>query len=180
MITKKTLTKARQRAKKLLHRAGIVARHEEIEAMEVLDMGLGNLDETGLQIVSMVETEAIAVKALVLFPGQTFVEHRHPSLGDYAGKEETFRCQWGEIRLYVPGEATPNPRGAPPAGQKPYYTAHREVLLYPGEQYTVPPNTWHWFQAGKAGGVVWSFSTRATDAQDEFQDPHVVRETIIT
>lgn len=175
MISKETLAKARQRARKLLQRTGIFARDEEIEAMEVLDMGLGNLDETGLQIVSMVETEAIAVKVLVLFPGQTFVEHRHPSLGDYAGKEETFRCQWGEIRLYIPGEATPKPKGAPPAGQEPYYTAQREILLYPGQQHTVPPNTWHWFQAGAGGGVVWSFSTRATDAQDEFQDPRVVR-----
>lgn len=180
MITEKTLTNARQRAKRFLQRAGIVAHDDEVEAMEVLDMGLGNLNETGLQIVSMVETEAIAVKVLVLFPGQTFVEHRHPSLGDYPGKEETFRCQWGEIRLYVPGEATPNPQGAPPTGQEKYYTSRREILLHPGEQHTVPPNTWHWFQAGKGGGVVWSFSTRATDAQDEFQDPRVMRETIVT
>lgn len=180
MITEKTLINARQRANKFLHRAGIFARDEEIAAMEVLDMGLGNLEETGLQILSMVETDVIAVKVLVLFPGQTFVEHRHPSLGDYEGKEETFRCQWGEIRLYVPGEATPNPRGTPPAGQEQYYTSRREILLYPGEQHTVPPNTWHWFQAGEAGGVVWSFSTRATDAQDEFQAPHVVRETTVT
>ncbi|MEA3406964.1 MAG: D-lyxose/D-mannose family sugar isomerase [Chloroflexota bacterium] len=180
MITEKTYTNARQRAEKYLRRAGLVARDEEIEAMEVLDMGLSNLEETGLQILSMVETDAIAVKVLVLFPQQTFVEHRHPSLGDYAGKEETLRCQWGEIRLYVPGEATPHPRGAPPAGQGEYYTSRREIVLHPGEQHTVPPNTWHWFQAGEEGGVVWSFSTRATDAQDEFQDPRVVRETIIT
>ncbi len=179
MITEKTLINARQRTERYLQRAGIVARDAEIEAIEVLDMGLGNLDETGLQILSMVETDAIAVKVLVLFPGQTFVEHRHPSLGDYIGKEETFRCQWGKIRLYVPGEAMPNSQGTPPVGQEQYYTSRREILLHPGEQYTVPPNTWHWFQAGKEGGVVWSFSTRATDAQDEFQDPRVVRETII-
>jgi D-lyxose ketol-isomerase len=179
MITEETYTSARQRAQEFLGKAGIVARDEEVEAMEVLDMGLGDLDETGLQILSMVETDAIAVKALVLFPGQTFVEHRHPSLGDYAGKEETFRCQWGQIRLFVPGETTTDPKGTPPADQEEYYTARREILLCPGEQYTVPPNTWHWFQGGEKGGVVWSFSTRATDAQDQFQDPHVVRETVI-
>jgi hypothetical protein len=36
-----------------------------------------------------------------------------------------------------------------------------------------------WFQAGPKGAVVWSFSTKATDAVDVFTDPAVRRETLV-
>src|SRR6185437_11532858 len=46
--------------------------------------------------------ERCCAKELVLFPGQTCPEHRHPPLGpDKPGKEETFRCRWGTVYLYV-------------------------------------------------------------------------------
>jgi D-lyxose ketol-isomerase len=51
--------------------------------------------------------------------------------------------------------------------------------LDPGEQVVCPPNTWHWFQAGPQGAIIWSFSSKVTDAQDEFTDPQVVRQTVI-
>ena len=125
-------------------------------------------------------TDHIAVKLLILTPGQTFPEHRHPAIAEYAGKEETIRGLWGDLRLYVPGEPTKDPIGIVPGFGAQYYTARHELALVPGEQHTIAPNTWHWFQAGAAGAVAWSFSSRATDIQDEFMDPSAVRETVIT
>ena len=179
MVTDKKYADAQRQATRLLACAGIITRPEESEQIEVVGLGLGNLAQIGLQILTIVSTEAIAVKVLILTPGQTFAQHRHPSVGDYPGKEETFRCHWGELCLYVPGPSTSDRSGRPPAGREKYYTVTRELVLRPGDQYTVPPNTWHWFQAGPEGAVAWSFSSRATDVQDEFTDPEVVRKAAI-
>ena len=115
MITRSAYERARRRAGEMVREAGILARPDELDAIEVADLGLSMLDAIGLQIMTLVNTPAIGAKVLVLLPGQVFAEHRHPPLGDYAGKEETFRCQWGELYLYVPGKRrrpghTPYPR----------------------------------------------------------------------
>lgn len=177
MITRAQYEDARRRAAALLAQAGVLARREEIDQIEVVDLGLGELEETGLQILTLVSTREIGVKVLLLLPNQSFAQHRHPPLGDYPGKEETFRCQWGELYLYTAGQATPNPRARPPAHRRGTYTVWHETILRPGEQVTSPPNTDHWFQAGPRGAVVWSFSSRATDVQDVFTDPDVKRAT---
>ena len=51
----------------------------------------------------------------------------------------------------------------------------REVCLKPGDQYTLFPDTRHWFQAGPEGAIVSEFSTRSTDEQDMFADPRIKR-----
>jgi D-lyxose ketol-isomerase len=51
----------------------------------------------------------------------------------------------------------------------------REIELNPGEQYTLMPDTLHWFQAGLEGAVVSEFSTRSTDENDIFIDQNIVR-----
>ena len=38
-------------------------------------------------------------KELILMPRQTCPEHWHPPVGGEPGKEETFRCRWGEIDI---------------------------------------------------------------------------------
>ena len=139
----------------MLADAGIVVTAAEREAIEVVDFGLGRLDEVGLQVVVYVNTERVCAKELVLFPRQTCPEHRHPPVGDHPGKEETFRCRHGLVRLHVAGEA--------------------EIVLRPGEQWTIPPDTLHWFQAGDDGAVVSEFSTRSRDETDVFTDPRIVR-----
>jgi D-lyxose ketol-isomerase len=50
-----------------------------------------------------------------------------------------------------------------------------EVILRPGEQYTIYPETWHWFQGGPEGAVVSEFSTRSTDENDLFTDQEIKR-----
>jgi D-lyxose ketol-isomerase len=179
MITRAEWQQARQRAWAMVKQAGVVVREAEFERMDVADVGLGELAETGLQILTLASTAYTGVKLLILMPNQVFPQHRHPPLGDYPGKEEIFRGQWGEAYLYVPGDRTPDPRGGPPAHRRRYYDVWHEIVLRPGDQHVVAPNTWHWFQAGPDGAVVWSFSSTVTDAEDQFRDPEIIRQTVI-
>jgi D-lyxose ketol-isomerase len=96
-------------------------------------------------------------------------------MGDKPGKEETFRCRWGTVYLYVSGSPAGAPACRPPAGSEAYYTVAHEVCLKPGEQYTLFPDTRHWFQAGPEGAIVSEFSTRSTDDQDRFADSRIMR-----
>ena len=139
----------------MLVEAGIVLTQQEREKIEIADFGLDRLDEVGLQIVVYVNTERVCAKELVLFPGQMCPEHRHPPVDGSPGKEETFRCRHGLVRLHVEGEA--------------------EIVLRPGEQWTIPPDTLHRFQAGDEGAIVSEFSTRSRDASDVFTDPRIRR-----
>lgn len=175
MITMEQCEVARARAREYLSRAGIVLTPEEAATIEVADFGLGDLEKTGLELVVYVNTERVCAKELVLFPRQTCPEHRHPPIGDDPGKEETFRCRWGTVYLYVPGEPAAHPQARPPAGREHTYTVWHEIVLRPGEQYTIPPNTLHWFQAGDEGAVVSEFSTRSRDEFDIFTDPEIKR-----
>lgn len=158
-----------------LKRAGIVLTPHEAENIEIADLGLGEYETTGLSLVTYINTERCCAKELVLLPGQTCPEHLHPPVNGQPGKEETFRCRWGTVYLYVSGDATPNPKAKPPAHRAHTYTVWHEVVLNPGEQYTIYPETWHWFQGGPEGAVVSEFSTRSTDENDLFTDPDIRR-----
>jgi D-lyxose ketol-isomerase len=179
MITRSEQESTRKQAVEILAKAGVVVRQGEIDQMEVADFGLSELEQSGVQIVTLVDTEKIAAKLLVLLPNQIEPEHRHPRLGDYEGKEETIRCEWGELYLYGPGEPTLNPKGHPPEHRRRTYTVWHEYVLRPGDQITFPPNISHWFQGGPEGAVVWSFSTKVVDVEDVFTDPDVRRETVV-
>jgi D-lyxose ketol-isomerase len=146
---------ARERAAVMLAEAGIVLTQPERENIEVADFGLGRLDEIGLQIVVYVNTDRVCAKELVLFPHQRCPEHRHPPVEGQPGKEETFRVRRGAAHLHVEG-----------AG---------EIVLGPGEQYTIPPDTLHSFEAGADGAILSEFSTTSRDALDVFTDPRIVR-----
>jgi D-lyxose ketol-isomerase len=179
MITKAELKAAQKRALEYLEHAGIVLTTEEAQNIEVADFGLGELAKTGLELVVYVNTDRVCAKELILFPGQTCPEHRHPSVGGESGKEETFRCRWGRVYLYIEGEPTQAPACRPPKGSEPYYTVWHEVVLDPGDQYTLQPNVLHWFQAGPEGAIVSEFSTRSTDENDVFTDLRIKRETVV-
>ena len=150
-----TEAEARERTAAMLSDAGIVLSPAEREAIEVADFGLGRLEEIGLQVVVYVNTERVCAKELVLFPRQTCPEHRHPPVDGRPGKEETFRCRRGTVHLHVEGQ--------------------EELVLRPGDQYTILPDTLHWFQAGPEGAVVSEFSTESRDELDVFSDPQIVR-----
>lgn len=170
----------RTRALELYDRAKIVLTPEERENLEVADMGLGQIEEIGLEVVTYINTERVCGKELVLLPGQTCPEHVHPPLDNgNSGKEETFRCRYGEVYVYVPGEAPRNRKAVLPAGNEAYFTVFHEIVLHPGDEYTLQPNTKHWFQAGPEGAVVSEFSTKSTDENDVWTDPRIKRIPVI-
>lgn len=172
MITKEQFNEAKRLALSYFGKANIVISKEEEERIEVADFGLNDLWNTGLEILTYVNTERVCAKELVLTPFQTCPEHRHPVIGEYIGKEETFRCRYGTVYLYVDGKATENCKVAPPDG---VYTVFNEIVLNPGEQYTLYPNTKHWFRAGSEGAVISEFSTKSYDEGDVFTDPAIAR-----
>lgn len=88
---------------------------------------------------------------------------------------ETFRCRWGKVLLYVEGEPTPKRQARPPVGSEQYYTVFKEIELTPGRQYTIDPDTLHWFQAGRTGAIVSEFSSTSRDESDVFTDPRIRR-----
>ena len=176
MITRNEWRKARDRALQLFEKAGIFLTQEEQEQIEVADLGLGRFEETGLVLFTYVNTERCCAKELALFPNQTCPEHRHPPVGDDPGKEETFRCRYGTVYLCVEGSETPIREAKPAAGK---YSVFHEIKLEKGMQYTIPPNTLHWFQAGPDGAVISEFSTRSTDENDVFADPEISRAPIV-
>ena len=158
MITRQELEDAQAYAAEALEQAGIVLTEVERARIEVADFGLSRLREIGLQLLVYVSSDRYCAKELVLSPGQTCPEHRHPPFDGTPGKEETFRCRRGLVYLYVEG---------------------REIRLEPGEQHTILPGTLHWFQAGPEGAIVSEFSTQSRDELDEFTDPDIRRTTIV-
>ncbi len=154
MVGPEEQREARAYAAEQLRAAGVVLSADEVAAIEVADFGLGRLRETGLLILVYVNTDRYCAKELVLYPNQTCPEHRHPPFDRTPGKEETFRCRRGSVELHVGG--------------------HR-LELRPGDQYTIPPDTLHWFRAGDEGAVVSEFSSPSRDDLDVFTHPRIVR-----
>jgi D-lyxose ketol-isomerase len=120
----------------------------------VADFGLGRLRDVGLQLLVYVNTDRYCAKELVLFPGQLCPEHRHPPFEGTPGKEETFRVRAGTVELWVGDE---------------------RLVLEPGDQHTIPPDTLHRFRAGPDGAVVTEFSSASRDELDVFTDPAIRR-----
>jgi len=174
-MTRKEIENARKKAATYLEKAKIVLTPAEKKNMEVADFHLGELERTGLEIVVYVNTDRCCAKELILFPHQTCPEHRHPTKGSVLGKEETFRCRWGVVYLYVPGKKAAKPACKAPGGKDHAYTVWHEVVLKPGQQYTLAPDTLHWFQAGPQGAIVSEFSTKSTDENDIFTDKEIQR-----
>lgn len=179
MLTSTEIAEARIAGASLLEQAGIVVTPKEAEEMEIADFGLGDLAHTGLLIVVYVNTLRCCAKELAMLPSQTCPEHRHPTVDGNPGKEETFRVRWGKCCLYVEGEPTEDPACVPPKGSEEHYNVWHEIELNAGDQYTLTPDTLHWFQAGPEGAVVSEFSTHSTDENDIFTDPRIARETAV-
>ena len=89
------------------------------------------------------------------------------------GKEETFRCRYGTVYLYVEGEGPDEIKAKIPEGMEEYFTCRKEIILKPGDQYTIMPNTLHWFQADSEGAIVSEFSTKSRDEYDIYTDPRI-------
>jgi D-lyxose ketol-isomerase len=174
MITRAEQKKARERAAQMIAQAGIRISEEEKNKIDVVDFGLSHLEIEGVQVLTLVQTDRISVKVLALFPDQTEPEHWHPPVGNDPGKEETIRVVAGTVYFYVEGENTFN-QGFLVKGKGRYYTLKHEIVLKPSDQITFQPGEKHWFQARDDGAVMYSFSSVARDALDQFTDPDIVR-----
>lgn len=172
---KEKLEEIKKEALNYYQKAGIVLSKQEIKNMEIADMGLNDFKRTGLVLVVYINNDRYCAKEMVLFPHQTCPEHRHPDHDGEKGKKETFRCRYGTVYLYIEGQKTPNPAAVPPVGDEAYYTVYHEIILKPGEQYTICQDTLHWFQSGKEGAVISEFSSPSDDATDVFTDPRIER-----
>ena len=178
MLTKENANRYRRQAITLYNNANIILTEAEKKKIEIADFGLGEFAKTGLSVLVYVNTDRCCAKELAMLPRQTCPEHRHPRIdGINPGKEETFRCRWGKMYLHVPGLKTKSPKAMPPHGREDAYTVWHEIELNPGEQYTLAPDTLHWFQSGPEGAVVSEFSTRSLDERDVFTDRQISRIT---
>lgn len=178
MITASEKAGAQERAAEMMRNAGLQIHDNEISRIEVVDFGLSQLEVEGVQVLTMVNTDRLAAKVLVLFPNQTEPEHWHPKVGDDAGKQETVRHIWGDLRFYVEGENNMK-EGFLVEGKEDVYTLRHELVLEAGDQLTFEPYEKHWFQAGPRGAVLYSFSTTVRDGLDGFTDPAIQRITVV-
>jgi D-lyxose ketol-isomerase len=174
MITRAEQKAAQERAAQMIAEAGIRITEEETKKIEVVDFGLSRLENEGVQVLTMVQTDRISVKVLAMLPNQTEPEHWHPPVGKDPGKEETIRVVSGTVYFYVQGENTFK-QGFLVKGKEKRYTLMHEIILRPGDQITLQPGEKHWFQAREDGAVMYSFSSVARDALDQFTDPKIVR-----
>lgn len=165
-----------------LAKAQIQVSKEEQNKIEVAHFGLPDYPRSGLQLLTYINTPRYCAKELVLFENQICPEHLHPPFSSGIGKQETFRCRWGKVFLFVDDneldlslDAQGNSICSPPEGDEEWYTCNRYIILYPGDQYTIAPNTKHWFKAGSEGAVVSEFSSESRDEYDVFTDPRVKR-----
>jgi D-lyxose ketol-isomerase len=175
MLSKLEFEDASKKALEYFGKAGIILTENEKKNIEVADFGLGRLNEIGLEILVYVNTERCCAKELVLFPFQICPEHRHPDINGQKGKEETFRCRYGKVFLYVEGEPAKNISAILPSGKENSFTVWNEIILYAGDQYTLRPGILHWFQGGAEGAVVSEFSTKSSDEYDVFTDQEIKR-----
>ena len=176
-MKRETHEKYVKKALEMYEKAGIVLSETEKRNVEVVDWGLEQLEIVGLEIITYINTQRVCAKEMVLLPGQTCVEHMHIPTDGMEGKEETFRCRYGKCYLYVEGKGKKEDIKAkiPPSDVSVFH----EIELNPGDQFTIMPETWHWFQAGPEGAVISEFSTRSTDETDVFTDKRLVRKPVI-
>jgi len=175
VATKKEFEERQAWTASQLRAAGYPLTDDEERRIEVADFGLGEIDHFGIQLITYINTERVCSKDIVIKPWQICPEHLHPNVGTELGKEETFRCRKGLVYLYVQGEPTNFPSHRLRADDEGKVSVFHEVVLKPGDQYTIFPNSLHWFQAGEDGCIVTEFSTSSTDGSDIFTDKEIIR-----
>jgi len=174
------VVKIRKQAARFLEKAHIKLSKNEKENIEIADFGLNDIKHVGLELVVYENNDRYCAKELVMFPRQMCPEHRHPPLSDKnIGKQETFRCRWGEVYLYVEGDPAPKPKAKVLPKYKRYLSVWHEIVLRPGDQYTIKPNSLHWFQSGTKGAIVSEFSSTSVDEDDVFTDPNIKRIPVV-
>ncbi|MGS0724833.1 D-lyxose/D-mannose family sugar isomerase [Shewanella sp. 0m-11] len=160
--------------KDILTLSGIYLTTDEVATLEITDFGLGEFDRVGLIIHTYVNTPRCCAKELIILPHQICPEHLHPTIAGVAGKEETFRCRFGKVSIFIAGVSTSRPSVSLPTDLT-NYTVFHEVILEIGDQLTLQPDAKHWFKAHEEGAVVSEFSTTSNDELDLFTNQKINR-----
>lgn len=158
----------------LLIQSGIFLTKDEIENLEITDFGLNDFSHVGLIIHTYINTQRCCAKELIMLPHQVCPEHSHPTIDNIDGKEETFRCRFGKVSIFIEGNKTLQPIVELPEDIGNYSVFH-EVILDKGEQLTLQPNSKHWFKAHNYGAIISEFSTTSSDHADLFTNPTINR-----
>ncbi|KFA99334.1 sugar isomerase [Vibrio sp. ER1A] len=163
----------------IIESSGIFLTEKELSNLEITDFGLGSYRQQGLAIHTYINTDRCCAKELIMLPNQTCPEHIHPTLGTIEGKEETFRCRYGRVSIFIAGVASEIAAVAFPKDIN-NFTVFKEVVLEKGQQLTLAPNSKHWFKAHEKGAVVSEFSTTSNDETDIFTNPDIKRSSMLT
>ena len=158
----------------ILDKSGFAYSARDIEALEFADFGLGRPLEEGAQIMTLENTDRLAVKIIILLPQQILPEHRHVNVGNVKAKQELLRIFWGLVDVYTQEENFETDLPVPECS-RPYYTCKTKISLSQAEQLLIEPPDPHWFKAGDEGCVILSISTTAHDAKDIFTNPNIKR-----
>ncbi len=67
-----------ERIKRMFTDSGIIFTNEELAAIDYADFGLGRIESEGLNLIVYENNDRYCAKEMVLLPGQTCPEHRHP------------------------------------------------------------------------------------------------------
>lgn len=164
--------KVREESLELIRKSGLAMTPEECNQLEVNDFGLGDIRKEGFSFVDILRTKRLRITVLILLPNQSLPQHVHPPYEEEIGKEETIRVLFGQTRVYLGKPGEPENQIEIPPGKEKYYTAKHEVVLSPGEQYTIDPSTNHWFQGGAEGAVNICFQNRVDETRNIFFDPN--------
>ncbi len=142
--------KAQNDVRAILEGAGIAV-GIPTDQIEVADFGLGRFSEVGLGIIVRVNEPEYCSKWLTLYSGQACPWHFHKV------KKETFFVYQGEVELACGSD---------------------EILLKPGDSYTIPMGTDHAFRS-KTGAVIEEVSTHDENEDSYFRNPDIIRDPIV-
>lgn len=112
----------------------------------IASYGLNIFEEIGLSLVTRINEDEYCSKWLVLLPGQRCPEHYHKL------KKETFFCHQGVVILTLP---------------------NNEIILNPGEYYTIERGIKHTFSS-KEGAIVEEVSTHDDNTDSYFTNKKIV------
>lgn len=171
------MTTYEEKVRSCFEKSGLIFTDEELNSIEYADFGLKQIEREGLNLIVYINCPEYCAKEMVLLPEQTCPQHKHPPREGSEGKKETFRIRQGEVYLFVDDSSLTEAHYDEQviADKREFYSIKTGIKLVAGEQYTILPNTLHWFKAGPTGAIVSEFSSNSDDASDIFTDPAIVR-----
>ena len=145
---------------------------------DITDFGLGDFTHYGLTLVNLANEPEYCEKLMHARRGQTTPCHSHMK------KKEDIICRAGELRLRLwpekPGVRADGPEPADTCvavdGQPTAWPVGAARSLAAGSRVTLPPGTWHEFEAASDECIIGEVSTGNDDEHDNlFLDPAIGR-----